>query len=165
MAMGLKPSAAVPTQGKTQDKMLRVFTAFTALFIFGYLSLGVVLTVVKGGGSGFGDTHIVPATAPVEVDSVFGTVWRVAFSLAVLGLLPVVWYWFMNRLGAFGGPTTDVRVSEAEQLASLAAVQAQYPQAHRLAEAFSKFCLVVLLAFGNFFLLYVAVRWGWGFNQ
>lgn len=141
---------------------LRGLGWMTGLFIAAYVALGLAIGTARGEGLGFGDTRTADATVPEAVGSAFGSLWRIVVSLAVLALLPVAWHAFLARLGSFGHRVGSSPPSEQDQLRSLAADEDDLPGAHRLAWSSSRSCLVVLLAFGNCFLPYVLVRWGWG---
>lgn len=99
-----------------------------------------------------------------------GVLWRDATSVIGLAIIPALWWMFLNRLGDFGNGIPMVRDgssgSSVEQDIIDGAMQdqARFPGAHRAAARFSIACMGFLLVFGNFFLPYVVIRWGWGYS-
>ena len=147
-----------------RDTGYRIFFVFTAFLWIGCIVLGIVMGFVTGSGTGFGDTHLVDVTnTPMSSGSLWGESWRIAVSFAALAALPAAWYWFLQRLGdfGFGGRTTRV-ATERDQAQTLLDDADRHPVAAAIAYRTALFSVGFLLLFGNFFLPYVVLRWGWG---
>jgi hypothetical protein len=149
---------------RSTKRSYSAFYWFTALVWVGAVVAGVVVGLIQGAGTGFGDTSLAPLTATVPHYSSFaGDLWRIAVSLAALALLPVPWFWFLGRLGDFGSGEDSAGPDPEEELVdSLRSDELRQPFAAAFASRVSLFSLIVLLTFGNFFVPYVLVRWGWG---
>ena len=88
--------------------------------------------------------------------------WRLGVAFVALALLPVFWYGFLRALGAFGSHDELTPATEQQQRDSLVRSERANVLATTVAYRLSLLSLLVLLVFGNFFLPYVVLRWGWG---
>ncbi len=142
----------------------RGFFVFTVLLWTVLIGTGVVIGLTTGTGLGLGDTHLVTITNHSKTpDSLFGEFWRLAVSFAALGAMPVIWYLFLNKLGDFGYGGRDGDVASVdEQLQSLMDSERRHPMATIAAYRQSWFSAYCLMCFGNFFLPFVVIRFGWG---
>jgi hypothetical protein len=147
-----------------RDIGYRIFFGFTAVLWFGCVVLGIVMGLATKSGTGIGDTHLVEiAHKAMPSGSFVGETWRILISFAALAALPVGWYWFLQHLGDFGfGGQKVAAADEVGQVLALQQDELRHPVAAAVAYRISLFSVGFLLLFGNFFLPYVVIRWGWG---
>jgi Na+(H+)/acetate symporter ActP len=88
--------------------------------------------------------------------------WRLGVTFVALALLPLCWYGFLRGLGAFGSHDELTPTTEQQQRDKLVRCEHDNTLATTVAYRLSVLSLLVLLVFGNFFLPYVLLRWGWG---
>lgn len=141
-----------------------LFVGFTIALWAVCIGTGLVVGIVKGTGLGLGDTQVVaPEHHAMPTGSFWSDAWRIVISLAALAVIPMIWYWFLKYLGDFGfGGQAEPVSDELVQLKSLRESELRHPMAAALAYRTSLASLIFLLIFGNFFLPYVVIRWGWG---
>ncbi|ORA11671.1 hypothetical protein BST14_18330 [Mycobacterium arosiense ATCC BAA-1401 = DSM 45069] len=148
---------------ENRQRSFQPFYWFTVLIWVGAGIAGVIIGARTGTGTGLGDTRLQPLTAKVPAYGSFvGDGWRLGVTFVALALLPVFWYVFLRSLGAFASHDELPPATEQQQRDSLLRSERDNVLAATVAYRVSVLSLLVLLVFGNFFLPYVVLRWGWG---
>jgi len=163
MSQSLKPATNTRHTSAKRQRSFAAFYCFTILIWMSAGIAGVVIGALSGTGTGVGDTRLQPLTAkPPVYGSITADGWRLGVTFLALALLPVFWYGFLRALGAFGSRDEVPSATEKQQRDSLIGGECDNTLATSVAYRLSLLSLVVLLVFGNFFLPYVVLRWGWG---
>lgn len=163
MSNSRKPPAQAGCASEKPQRSFTPFYWFTILIWVGAAIGGAVIGARSGTGTGFGDTRLQPLTAKAPVyGSILGDGWRLGVTFVALALLPVFWYVFLRALGAFASHDELPPATELQQRDSLVRSERDNALATAVAYRVSVLSLLVLLVFGNFFLPYVVLRWGWG---